>query len=179
MKNQDKQPGKWREHVRCLIQVAEEAMRTARRLERQAGESSKVQASLRSLSKQLEEIGNSANNIYQISCIGPAEKVLAGRLMTEQEYFFLRASGCHMFTAKGLGLGQVDDYEVHRNLCYKDDEKYCYINPAAKPQDPDSKEAPWRIGLPPEELNLKDLRAEQRRFFEKHLPDVLQRFKTD
>jgi len=84
-----------------------------------------------------------------------------------------------MFTAKGLGLGQVDDYEVHRNLCYQDDEKYCYINSAAKPQDPDTKEAPWRIGLPPEELDVKDLRAEQRRFFERYLPDVLQRFKKD
>ena len=179
MKKQNKQSEKWCEHIHNLMQVSEQAIQIARRFERHAGESSKLQAPLRSLYKQLDEIRISVDRLYQMSCAGPAAKVIAGTLLTEAEYFFLRAGGYHMFTAEGLGLAPVGDYEVHRNLCYQDDEKCCYINPGAKPQDPNSKEVPLRIGLPPEELNLRDLRPEQQQFFEKYLPDVLQRFRTE
>ncbi len=66
-----------------------------------------------------------------------------------------------------MGLAKVTDYELFRNLCYEDDQRWCYINVGQG------------IGVAPEELRLMNLGAEQRAFFETHMPDVLVRFRQD
>jgi hypothetical protein len=179
MRQRSRQSEQWLEQINHLTEVSAWASAAAKELQRQVGKDPKLQVSLGSLNILLDEIQSSTERIWQLLCSNPAQKILAGKLMTEQEYFFWRARGCHLFTAEGLGLAQVGDYDVHRNLCYEDDQRYCYINPAPKPQDPNSKEVLSGIGLPPEELYLRDLRPEQRQFLGKYLLDVLRRFRTE
>ena len=185
MKKQRKHSKQWPDAITELLRVSELAMETLKSLKQQAGKNPRLQASLGSLSKQLDEIQKAAKKIHQITCGSPAEKFLAGKHMTEPEYYFSRAHGCDLYTAKGLGLSPVDDYEVFTHCCYNDDEMFCYINPAEKPpvrevgKETGMEIVRIRIGRSPEELQAKYLRPEQHQFFEKFLPDVLKRFKTD
>lgn len=185
MKKQSKRLKQWPDAITELLRVSELALETLKSLKQQVGKNSKVLTALYPLSKQLDEIQNAAKEIRQITCRSPAEKFLAGKRMIEPEYYFMRALGCHLCTAKGLGLSPVDNYEVFISCCYEDDEISTYTNPAEKPPVPEVDKKTGqeivriRIGRSPEELQAKYLRPEQHQFFEKFLPDVLKKFKAD
>lgn len=142
---------------------------------------------LRTLRDELGKVKRIAEQLHVTMCQTPVGKMIGlDRMsMTKQEYYFLCAAGAKLFSTDQLGISPVSDYQAFLNCCYEDDEKVCYINPAKKPpvEDEDKKTGSFTIrvgiGYPPEELHLKYLRPEQKEFFAKFLPDVLERFQQD
>lgn len=170
----------WENCVKKIIADSDEVLETLRVLDNLLGESIKVRPSLRLLRKRLNEIRGAADTIHARLCREPAEKILGGISLTEEEYFIMRAKGIHFGTAKELGLSSVDDYEIFLCFCYRDGGRSCYINPGLKPDDSDGTTIRiGRFGKAPEELNVKHLRQEQQEFFRKYLPNTLKRFQRD
>jgi hypothetical protein len=137
------------------------------------------QDSLSSLIQHMKRIRRIADAINGRMVRSPAKKLMTGKPLTEQEYFFIRTGGVHLSTAHQLGLSPVDEYKIYRLFCYEDDKVICLINPEPKPEEPPENVIRIRAGSLPEELNACYLRPEQRSFFEKHLPGLLDRFQNN
>lgn len=110
---------------------------------------------------------------------GPLRTFVAGKKLSPEEYYVLRAQGVSVGSCRELGLIAFDDYDVHEMLCYENDSKWTYINVGEKPRDPALTKVGCRIGCSPEECSLKSLRPEQEAFFREYLPHVYERFADD
>ena len=142
---------------------------------------------LQPIKKQLLKVESMASRLHERMCRTPARKLFSPDRMTltEQEYYFLRATGCNLFDTKALGLSPVSDYEAFVHFCYEDDEKVCFIDSREKlpVHDEDKKTGTFSIRIPlgcsPEELHVKHLRPEQKKFFRECLPGVYDRFQKN
>ncbi len=134
---------------------------------------------LRSLERELHGIGELASGLFERLCAGPSHKLLAGKPLSQEEYYLVRASGVDFGGAKDLGLTDLTDYEVYRMLCYEDDRRWSYINVHLSPRDPQSQQVSARFGCPPEECRRRFLRPEQETFFRDRFPKVYERFSND
>lgn len=113
-----------------------------------------------SLVKQITgKINNSQHLLYSASTL------------TLEQYYLLLACGLWKEHIKYYGISPATSYEAHCHFLYENDNKKCLINIS----DPGF---PSMYGCYPEELQLEGLRPEQKDFFEKHLPEIFQRFKS-
>lgn len=132
-------------------------------------------AQLNELIKTAREAAEDARDRYALS---PTARYLRGDLLSREEYSLLVAMDVGPPTAKDLGLGGFDDYDVFRLLHYDDraSDVTCYINPDLRPRGGGERKLAIFCGRAPEELRLDALRDDQREFFEKYLPEVHARF---
>jgi hypothetical protein len=187
MKKKIKQPENWSQDIYKLNDIADSVIFNLRKFEKNSGEVIKAPDSNRPLREQVWEIKWLASKLHEVLLAGPIRTVFsADRLnLTAQQYFLLRARGFELFTAKQLGISPVGDYECYRMCVYKNEQAVCFMDPDETPEvkTVDNKTGHKRIRIrlahSPEECELKHLRPEQREFFTKHRPDVLERMKAD
>ena len=181
-KQQKKEQKKWQDQLRELFDACCETLEIVDGVDEDMS-----WGELRSLRNKLVRVKRMADQLKSSMCGTPASKILSlnRRSMTEQEYYLLCATGCKLFTANELGLSPVSDHEAFIHCCYEDDEKVCYIVPTEKPpvRNEEKKTGKFtirmRLGCSPEELHVKYLRPEQKKFFQELLPDVYDRFQKD
>jgi hypothetical protein len=135
-----------------------------------------VATALADLGEALSTIQRAQVTAWNRFTASPLESLVRGTPLSPEQYYLLSAMGVVRATAKHLGLSEWDDHEAFTMLHYEDDGWSGYINPAEQPRDVSSNRAGLQFGRPPEELPVRGLRPEQRRFFEQHLPTVLARF---
>ena len=141
-----------------------------------------VASSISRLEEFVEFTRGLSNRIYD-----PQIKFSHAYRLTEEEYHLLASNGIQWVTAKSLGLSEFDDYEIFDHFCYENDKCYGMINPReSRPEEkvvyPDGssrQKVGLRIGDPPERVHANDLRPAQREFFEKYLPAIFRRFKSN
>lgn len=115
---------------------------------------------------------------------------LGGRRLGRQEFYILLATGGIEWTNKTVGLSDFDDYELFEMLRYESDGRRGYIYLAPDIDDlPDVEPDDWTLNfisrtyrkaiIAPEAIQWSTLTTEQRRFFEKYLPDTVTRFLHD
>jgi len=112
---------------------------------------------------------------------------LAGKRLTRDQFYILLATESIEWTNKHLGLSDFEDFELVELLRYVGEDRKGYIYLGDDIDDvPDADEDDWYMQflsktyrkaiIPPEEIRWSDLQPEQREFFEKYRPDVVERF---
>jgi hypothetical protein len=112
---------------------------------------------------------------------------LAGNRLTRDQFYILLASEYIEWTNKHLGLSDFEDFELIELMRYvgKDRKGYIYLGDDIN-EMPEDDDDDWYMQflsttyrkaiIPPEEIRWNDLQPEQRGFFEKYRPDVVDRF---
>ncbi len=131
-----------------------------------------LKPSLDSLNVALKALTEALRDAFNRFSSDPTAKFVQGRPLTQEEYYLIRAMGVDF----GTVLAGIDPYDQFRMLQVKTTNGSCYINVDARPRDPSSQETEGRFGRPPEEVDLRDLTPEQRRFFREKRADVYARF---
>ena len=115
---------------------------------------------------------------------------LAGKRLTRDQFYILLATETIEWTNKHLGLSDFEDFELIELFRYvgKDRKGYIYLGDDID-DAPDADEDDWYMQflsrtyrkalIPPEEVRWSYLEPEQREFFEKYRPDVVDRFLRD
>lgn len=184
MKKQKQQQKDWAEQIRDLLQAVEVAREDLGDSVNKYRDGEDLERGLRCLGDDLARISHLADQLYQNMYVIPIRRMFSLDRMniTRQQYSLARAAGLELFTAKGLKICPVDDYEVYQHCCYENEEMVCFVDPDENPpvETVDKKTGHTlvrlRVARSPEELEAKCLRPEQRRFFEKYRPDALARF---
>ena len=126
------------------------------------------------LDKELTKIKELTKKLFQTLLFTPIRKIESGQRVTQSEYHsFQNRNVSFCQTVKSLGIFPIDDYELFSLLRYDGKNSSCYINIE------EGGIGCLSDGVPPEQLNIKYLRLEQKEFFEKYLPDVLEQFQQD
>jgi len=135
---------------------------------------------------KLNDIVTNLRQIQNLFWGNNPKQVFSGRPLESTQYLYWRALGHDLGSAHGLGLFPISDHDIHKMLCYEDDKRYCYINPAPQStcvtvvdKETGALSVNPEIGRYPEELQLKHLRPEQLDFFTEYMPEVLRRFQVD
>lgn len=101
---------------------------------------------------------------------------LSGRLLSREQYYLLMTMGIMNIPNKSTHLSGFDDYEVYCFFVHESENQHGYIEPGLKA--PNSSKS-IRIGRwSPEEILWKDLRPDQKCFFQDNLPEIAKRFKS-
>ena len=181
----------WADQLRDLIGAADRASGAVRDVEAWAWEHvvasdvlprqlpEPLGAHLTALERDLNAIRELARALFGRLCSDPSGKLLAGRMLSREEYYLCRAMGVDLGGAQELGLTELADYEVYRMLCYEDDQRFCYINVHRALDDPQPQRVAARFGRSPENCRRRYLRPEQLAFFRDRLPEVYSRFSDD
>jgi len=114
-------------------------------------------------------------------------KFLGGRRLGREEFYILLATECIEWTNKTAGLSDFDDYELFELLRYESNGRRGYIYLAADIDDlPVAAPDDWTLEflsrtyrkaiIAPEDIQWSTLSSEQRHFFEKYLPETVERF---
>jgi hypothetical protein len=183
MKKKNKKLMNWGDEIRDLIQKVEEAKDELRGYEEETGEIVKGPVSRQRLWNHLSDIEVVTYQIFNRYCRSLAAKLAAHEELTEEDFYLLQAGGCRLWSVKDLGLSPVDDYELHLQCCYEDEQTRTYIFPGDKPpfekidKKTGRRHIRIRIGRSPEEISWDNLRESQKKFFQRYLPDVAARFK--
>ena len=183
MKNKPKEQRPWLERLQSHRQDCSLALEDLRELEQEYQNGVDVELLLERIKTKMESIQTEAACLYEVMCIVPLETMFSAgsSKLTEQQYCLLRAAGFPTFTAKMLGICPVDDYDVHMNCLYEDDDQIHIMNPDETPEveTVDEKTGVTTMGLnialSPEETELRFYTPEQICFFTMYRPDVLAR----
>lgn len=187
MKKQKKDEKDWTKHLQNHRQNCELAWEDFKILLEEHERRRNIKLLLRRFKEKIQQLRCDAVRLHETLIVEPAQKTLSLERanLTEQQYYLLRAAGITMPTAKSLGISPVDDHEVYRHCIYKDDKQVCFLDPNENPvvETVDKKtgctKVRIRLAISPEEIELKHLRPEQREFFAKYRPDVLERIQKD
>ena len=149
----------------------------------------KMRTSLFAMSKSLERTAG------MFSSVADAQRMatltfLSGKKLTRDQFYILLASESIEWTNKTLGLSDFEDFELIELLRYEGKDRKGYIYLADDIDDvPTEAVDDWYLQfltstyrkaiIPPEDIHWSDLRPEQRSFFEKYLPDAVDRFLRD
>jgi hypothetical protein len=178
----------WADQLRDLIGAADRASAAVRDIRAWAWENvvasdvipretpEPLQSYLTTLERDLGGMGETARRLFGRLSSEPSGKLLAGRPLSREEYYLVRALGTDFGGAQELGLSDLADYEVYRMLCYEDDQQWSYINVHLSPREPQAQRIAARLGRPPEECRRRHLRPEQVIFFRDRLPEIYKRF---
>lgn len=178
----------WTDQLRDLIGAADRAADAARDIKAWASQEAMgsdklplempetLSSRLTAIERDLGEIGELAGALFARLSVDPSGKLLAGRPLSREQYYLVRALGVDFGGAQEVGLTDLSDYEVYRMLCYEDDQRFSYINVHRSPRDPPSKRVGARFGMSPEECRRRYLRPEQVTFFRDRCPEIYQRF---
>jgi hypothetical protein len=148
-----------------------------------------MRAALFAMSKSLEQTAS------MFSSVADAQRMatltfLSGKQLTRDQFYILLASESIEWTNKFLGLSDFEDFELMELLRFegKDRQGYIYLQDDIDDVPKDAVDD-WYLQflsstyrkaiIPPEEIRWSDLRPEQRSFFEKYLPDAVDRFVRD
>ena len=187
MKKEEKERIEWPQQVQSHRESCRMAERELARLDEALDTGADVQPLVSQLQEMMQEIRQTADHLCETLVVGPAKKVFSiDRInLSSEQYHLLQAAGAAFPTVKSWGICDVDDFELYAMCVYEDDEKVCFMAPDETPEVDtfDEKTGRGRIRLrmacSPEELKLKHLRPEQRAFFEKYRPDVIQRMQQE
>ncbi len=182
--------GKWLEDLRSAksaIKSAGQSIRDVRAWVYQNGTRQfplELDQSFEALDKSLQNAATFVGAIDETNT-SLMTKALSGQRLSRVQFHLLSALGVLNYTNKTAGLSEYDDYEVFQHFCYERGEDHAYITPDMEPLEPSVtvdgtttyKVRAFAPGRPPEEIPLDHLKAEQRLFFERYLPNVVARFK--
>jgi hypothetical protein len=185
MKKQKRQEQDWTKRLRKHRENCELTRDALMELDQEFEDGGDLRPLLHRLRNQIREICGDAGWLHETICVAPIRTAFSLNRMniTEQQYWFLRAAGLELFTAKTLGIAPLSDYEVYQNCVYEDDEIVCFVDPDETPEvetvhkKTGSTSIRIRLAHSPEECKLRHFRPEQKRFFAKYRPDVLARAK--
>jgi len=188
MKQVEKHAPDWTTRLQEHRQRCEDAAESWAELCRRHDEGGHIGPHMRRLSKQIEQMQQDAHRLWKILYATPRNKLwsLHRLSLTEQEYWFLRAAGFGLFTAKNLGVSPIDDYDAYRVGVYEDDTSMCFMHPDETPDTVTvvNKKTgrEWvriRLAQSPEECQVRCLRSGQLEFYRKYRPDVLARMQPE
>jgi len=136
---------------------------------------------LSEIGKELENIRKLENSFRDYFCINPAHKLAKGVRLTKVEFYLLLAQD--ILTMPGVS-GKTQ-YEEFMCYYYQDEERKGYIVfdaplPTGKKEKKYGKETiKLRLGyeVEPEDVCVSKLTNEQKRYFEKHAPNLFARFR--
>lgn len=187
MKKKEKKQNDWAERLASHRAACDMAFEELDKLVQEFQDGENIQKPLDRFRENMREIRRSAEQLHEELYTVPIRKICSveRRNITEQQYLLARAAGLGLFTAQGLGISPVSDYEVYRNYVYEDDEAVRFMDPDETPdvKTPNKKTGGYRIRIrlacSPEETGLAHYTPEQREFFAKYRPDVLARAQQD
>ena len=187
MKKQIKSVKDWPEHLQNHRQNCELVFEDLATLKQELQDGRDTKLSLQHLKEGLLRIRQEAEWLHGALTTEPIQRIFSPDRanLTEQQYYLLRAAGIMLPPATSLRISPVDDYEVYRYCIYEDDKRVCFVHPDENPvvETVDEKtgytKIRIRLAISPEEIELKHLRPEQREFFAKYRPDVLERIQKD
>lgn len=178
----------WVNQLRDLVGAADRAAEAARDISAWASEEvvpsdvlprkmpEPLGTRLTALECDLDEIDKLAAALFARLSSDPSARLLAGRPLSREPYYLVRALGVDFGGAQELGLIDLSDYEIYRMLCYEDDQRISHINVHLSPRDPLSQRIGVRFGRSPEECRRRYLRPEQVTFFRDRCPEIYEIF---
>lgn len=127
---------------------------------------------LKKVGDTIEATESAAKEAFERFCAGPSRKVLAGQMLTQEEFAFAKATG----VIGDQRRNDLTDYQLFCMFYYEDDSHFGYINPEETPNRILPGKIGIRFGIVPESVRVKFLRPDQEEFLRTRLPDLYARF---